>query len=192
MTQKEIANLLGLKKDAVKHLFQLARKLCPSIEKKSKTYQRTGVTIDYTFEETIAALSLSKNGLSVAEREILKQEFINPTTAIRKNTWGKFIQGSEDFNKELKKNSKYKCCSTCIYCFARVKRTKYHPFCSFYNKYLSLMKANPYKSYCNTYDYTGYAFFWKKNGEPEKKFITKQPKENNLNSFGFSDEVYFS
>lgn len=193
MTQREIAELLGLEKDAVKHLFQQARAICPSIAEKSKTYHNTGLSIDYTFDEVITALNLSRNGLSLAAKEILEQEFIDPVKPARDlYLWAKYIKGSEEFHNELEKNNKLKCCSTCVYCFSRVMKTKHHPFCSFYNSYLSRLKANPYKSFCSTYEYSGYAFFWKRKCEPEKKFITKELKDESFKSFGFTDDVYMN
>lgn len=193
MTQREIAELLGMDKDIVKYYFQQARAICPSIADKSKTYNNTGLAIDYTLEEVITALNMSRNGLSLAAREILEQEFINPTGPARDiYYWTKYIQGTEDFNKALEENNKVKCCSTCAYCFARAKKTRHHPFCSFYNSYLTRLKADPYKSYCTTYEYSGYAFFWRKRSEPEKKFVTVELKDNNFNSFGFADDVYMN
>ena len=193
MTQKEIAELLGIRKDLVKYLFQQARAISPSIAEKSKTYHNTGLSIDYTLEEAITALNLSRNGLSLAAREILEQEFVDPVGSARdRNAWSRYIDGSEEFQNELEKNNKQKCCSTCVYCFARVKKTRHHPFCSFYNSYLSRLNANPYKSFCSTYEYSGYAFFWKLKCEPEKKFITKELKDESFKSFGFADDVYMN
>lgn len=168
MTRKQIAEILGLHIQVVHSAFELCGKEYSEIKEKSATYNGHK-PVEFDLEEVLLAMSYARDGKGISELEkcILQDSYSEP----KKNETKKFgIEGTVEFLKKIKNYPKKKCCSTCSFCVKACMRNRKpvaKPYCNLWNRFLNKINANPYKDWCNLWEYS--------NKEPLIFFEAGQP-----------------
>ena len=173
MTKPEIERLLNLSVSTVNQLFIDAGRENGAI--KYKLDHTSGSFIaDFTLDEVIYAMSLRKRSDNEVERFIIKEGFIdhgNKPVPKGKVPSLEPIDGTEEFLKAVSRYPKKRCCATCSFVTSKTKKNSkpvYKPYCKLYGRFLFRMKANPYKSWCDSWEYSGKkAMVWYKSGRPD-------------------------
>ncbi len=176
MTRKQVAELLGIHIQIVHEAFESCGKSHPEIKEKSALYNGHKA-VDFTIEEIILAMSYARQGKGISELEkcILKDEFPNYKSKKCQKKFG--INGTQDFLRKIKVFPKKKCCSTCAFCVKACMRNKKpiaKPYCNLWNRFLNKIYANPYKDWCEQWEYA--------DREPLIFFSSEEP--NNLDFDG--------
>ena len=160
MTRHQIANVLGISSFLIDKAFHDAVKDHPEIEPNGR-----GHDTDYTLDQALIALSYLKKGVTTLQKTILTEEFVMKPKPAAKPIG---IKGTEEFIERVKKYPKLHCCSTCAYCTRSTIKNNapiLYPYCKLWERYIHLMKADPYKDYCKQWDYSNKPplIFYKKN-----------------------------
>ena len=157
MTRQQIADCLGKHIVKVNNAFQAAIKEHPELDIEDKTFNATlGIGKDYTLEQILIAMSYFRdgNGLTELEKAMLEDEF-TMRPAPKAKAIG--ISGTEEFLERLKNRKKLKCCATCAYCIkssVRNNKPTLKPYCNLWDKFLHIIKADPYKDHCRSWEYS--------------------------------------
>ena len=157
MTRKQIAESLGFDILYINITFEKAMKEHPELIIEDETMNRKlGIGIDYTLEQVLLGMSYIRNGKGLTELEKiqLEEDFTMRTNEVKAIG----IPGTEEFLEHLKNRKKLKCCATCSYCIKSTIRSKtftLKPFCNLWERFLHVMKADPYKDHCRQWEYSG-------------------------------------
>lgn len=157
MTRQQIAD--AIKKDiaAINRAFTDARKEHPELDIDDKTFNPSlGKGKDYTLEQVLLAMSYFRDGKGMTELEkiMIEDEFTMRPIQLAK---AKGIPGTEEFLERLKNRKKLKCCATCIYCLksaVRNNKPTLRPYCNLWDKFLHIIKVDPYKDHCRSWEYS--------------------------------------
>lgn len=157
MTRKQIADVLDEHIEKINKAFTDAMKEYPELNIDDKTFNRTlGLGRDYTLEQVLLAMSYYKDGKGMTsfEKSMIEDEFSMRPAPVAK---AKGIPGTEEFLERLKNRKKLKCCATCAYCIkssVRNNKPTLKPYCNLWDKFLHIIKADPYKDHCRSWEYS--------------------------------------
>ena len=197
MTKPELEKLLGVVRNTINPLFIQASEHNSSIKFKLSHVSKSYIA-DFTLTEIMEAMSFYRNGkgLSDIEKMQIEEGFIDHgNSPVYKGKDKRIIpyEGTKEFIRAVKIYPRKRCCSTCAFCKRKMKsgsRPVWKPFCNLYSKFLFRMNANPYKSYCDSWEYSGLEpMIWYKNGMPDngtflgydnRLFNNKHAKGNHL------------
>ena len=151
MTRKQLAKIFNVSSSLIDDAFQEAKKEHPELEPNGK-----GRDVDYTLNQVYTAMAYFRNGkgLSVLEKTILEEEFTMKPKPSAKPIG---VKGTEEFVERVKRYPKLHCCSTCAYCIKSTIRNNapvLYPYCKLWNRFIHLMKADPYKDHCRQWEYS--------------------------------------
>lgn len=165
MTLNEIANLLGYPYTVISACFIEAGKQKGRVAEniKEKKHKSTKLKmIDFSFEEADFAMQFLCR-YTKAQSTFLKENFIERKEMyLYKNTGRAKLPLDAQRLRNLytiRKNMKFKCCSTCVYITARKINkagSRFSPYCNFYSCFLNkaLPKRNIYRDRCETYEHS--------------------------------------
>ncbi len=148
MTRHQIANVLGLDKTTIDKAFKEAKKEHPELEPNRSR------DIDYTKDQVYLVLSYLKKGFSALQKTIIDEEFVMKPKPSAKAIG---VKGTEEFIERVKRYPKLHCCSTCAYCTKSTIKNNapvLYPYCKLWQRYIHLMKADPYKDHCKQWEYS--------------------------------------
>ena len=187
MTRHQIADALGLHTTTIDDAFQEALKEHPELEPNGRSRD-----IDYTKDQVFLVLSYLRKGMTTLQKTIIEEEFVMKP---KPSTEAIGINGTEEFLERVKKYPKLHCCSTCAYCTKSTIKNNapiLYPYCKLWERYIHLIKADPYKDYCKQWEYSNKEplIFYKKESPINKDIYGNVKNEvmgYDVSNFGVSD-----
>lgn|GEM_PF-4277263 len=174
MTRKELAALIDTNygDSMVSSAVQQAAKEMPSIAEKFT--HNLHIQSSFTKEEILFICTFIRPKLNPVQIALIEDNYIEHDTHFIKEKRKIYISGTEKYLEKLRKSPKFQSCANCIYLKGKSIRsgtTKLVPFCSFYNRYIHMIKielknrtrqADIFKDKCQTYRHGEVKLFYRK------------------------------